>query len=243
MAQLWRCPVSWCTVRKGTPKDCMDHIRGGGGRMMFRGKSSRPAWNTFFRRGLLHVRCGRTPWNLSTREYQRTFSCSVTSTCRWCTITGSTCGVSRISHSGITTCPSCARCCLCRWLSLWMGCYRQPRPALGRYVRLGLRRSWESRPGRPDVLIDGFDQCMWCRRPLGTFWENSGSFGCQGGGGGFRLSASVATSVSGYKWVDLLSGRPPAVSVGVEVLPSEHGPSFGGGTRMDWSFRSLGLLH
>ena len=28
LAQLWRCPMSWCTVRKGTPKDCMDHVRG-----------------------------------------------------------------------------------------------------------------------------------------------------------------------------------------------------------------------
>ena len=32
-----------------------------GGRMMFHGKLSQPAWNTFFRRGQLHVRCGRTP--------------------------------------------------------------------------------------------------------------------------------------------------------------------------------------
>ena len=28
LAQLWRCPMSWCTVCKGTPQDCMDHIRG-----------------------------------------------------------------------------------------------------------------------------------------------------------------------------------------------------------------------
>ena len=27
LAQLWRCPVSWCTVWKGTPQDCMDHVR------------------------------------------------------------------------------------------------------------------------------------------------------------------------------------------------------------------------
>ena len=25
--QLWRCPVSWCTIWKGTPQDCMDHLR------------------------------------------------------------------------------------------------------------------------------------------------------------------------------------------------------------------------
>ena len=28
LAQLWRCSVSWCTVWKGTPQDCMDHVRG-----------------------------------------------------------------------------------------------------------------------------------------------------------------------------------------------------------------------
>ena len=27
LAQLWRCPVSWCTVWKGTPQDCIDHVR------------------------------------------------------------------------------------------------------------------------------------------------------------------------------------------------------------------------
>ena len=28
LAQLWWCPLSWCTVWKGTPQDCMDHVRG-----------------------------------------------------------------------------------------------------------------------------------------------------------------------------------------------------------------------
>ena len=28
LGQLWRCPVSWCTVWKGTPQDCMDHVPG-----------------------------------------------------------------------------------------------------------------------------------------------------------------------------------------------------------------------
>ena len=31
LAQLWRCPVSLCMAWKGTPQDCMDHVRGGGG--------------------------------------------------------------------------------------------------------------------------------------------------------------------------------------------------------------------
>ena len=28
LAELWWCPVSWCTMWKGTSQDCMDHIRG-----------------------------------------------------------------------------------------------------------------------------------------------------------------------------------------------------------------------
>ena len=28
LAQLWRCPVWWCTVWKGTPQDFLDHLRG-----------------------------------------------------------------------------------------------------------------------------------------------------------------------------------------------------------------------
>ena len=27
LAQLWRCPVAWCTQWKGTPQDCVDHIQ------------------------------------------------------------------------------------------------------------------------------------------------------------------------------------------------------------------------
>ena len=27
LAQLWRCPVMWCTVWKGTARDCIDHMR------------------------------------------------------------------------------------------------------------------------------------------------------------------------------------------------------------------------
>ena len=59
LAQLWWCPVSWCTVWKGTPQDCMDHVRG---HMMFHGTLNRPAFlNTFFRCGQFDVMCGRIP--------------------------------------------------------------------------------------------------------------------------------------------------------------------------------------
>ena len=26
LAQLWRCPVAWCIVWRGTPQDCIDHM-------------------------------------------------------------------------------------------------------------------------------------------------------------------------------------------------------------------------
>ena len=29
LTQLWRCPVSWCTMWRGTPQDCMEHLRNG----------------------------------------------------------------------------------------------------------------------------------------------------------------------------------------------------------------------
>ena len=39
LAQLWPCPVSWCTVWKGMPQDCMYHVRGC---MMYHGTLNRP---------------------------------------------------------------------------------------------------------------------------------------------------------------------------------------------------------
>ena len=41
LGQLWRCPVSWCTMWNGTSQDCMDHVRG---RTMCSRISSRLAW-------------------------------------------------------------------------------------------------------------------------------------------------------------------------------------------------------
>ena len=84
LAQLWRCPVSWCTVWKGTPQDCMDHVRGGGGGAHdipwdFKSASLEqflPPWT---------VR--RQVWSDSLKQLHSGIStdincCSVTSTCR-----------------------------------------------------------------------------------------------------------------------------------------------------------------
>ena len=95
------------------------------------------------------------------------------------------------------------------------------------------------------MLRDGCDGCVWWRHTLGTFRSSrSGSFGCPGGGG-FRLSASVAPGVSGSEWYWPVVGSASSGVGHCGVPPNEHSLSIsgGGGTRMDWSSRSLGLLH
>ena len=54
LAELWRCPVSWCAVWKGTPQDCMDHLRGAHD-VPWEVKSV--PWRSIFRRGQLPGRC------------------------------------------------------------------------------------------------------------------------------------------------------------------------------------------
>ena len=29
LVQLWRCPIAWCTMWKGSPQDCLEHLRNG----------------------------------------------------------------------------------------------------------------------------------------------------------------------------------------------------------------------
>ena len=29
LIQLWRCPIAWCTTWKGSPQDCLEHVRSG----------------------------------------------------------------------------------------------------------------------------------------------------------------------------------------------------------------------
>ena len=57
VAQLWQCPVSWCTVWKGMPQDCMDHVRGAHD---VRGMLSRPVLRSSSPRGQFGARCGRS---------------------------------------------------------------------------------------------------------------------------------------------------------------------------------------
>ena len=80
LAQLWRCPVSWCTVWKGTPQDCLDHLRGAHN-VPWEVKSAclekfLPPW-TVSRK----LSCGRILYLLSTPGYRRMCYCLVTFTC------------------------------------------------------------------------------------------------------------------------------------------------------------------
>ena len=72
LAQLWRCPVSWCMVWKGTPQDCMDHVRG----------AHDVPWEVKvdqFRdvrpRGQFGARFDQIHWRSTNPEYQPMFSC------------------------------------------------------------------------------------------------------------------------------------------------------------------------
>ena len=128
---------------------------------MFRGRSSRPAWRSFFLRGRFPGRCGRMRCLLSTPRSRRMCSCLVTFTCRWFTTTGFTSVVYLTSLSGRTTCRSCAHCCRCQWPCRQLGWCRQTLPVPGRCVRVILRKLYLDQLGLRDVLIGGDDQCVW----------------------------------------------------------------------------------
>ena len=119
LVQLWRCPVSWCTLWKGTPQDCMDHVRGAHD-VLWEGNSA----------SLEHF---LPPWTVTRQVWTDSL---------------------KPQHSGISTdillfsdirgLPHVAfRTNYMSQLRALLGCYRQPRPALDRYVQLVLRSLWE----------------------------------------------------------------------------------------------------
>ena len=105
LAQLWRCPVSWCTVWKGTPQDCMNHLRG--------------AHDVPSEVKLSSLEKYLPPWTVTRQVWSDSLSAQHSgiltdvllfsdSTCHWFTTIGYTNEVSITSHSGGTTCRSCA---------------------------------------------------------------------------------------------------------------------------------------
>ena len=60
LAQLWRCPVSWCTVWRGKPQDLMDHILDGHN---VPGEIRRVSLEMFF-----------PPWTVTRQLYEKSLS-------------------------------------------------------------------------------------------------------------------------------------------------------------------------
>ena len=101
LGQLWRSPVSWCTVWKGTPHDCMDNVRGAHD---VPSDIKSTSLDRFFRHGLSGARFGRIPLNSVTRGCQQTFFYLVKHSSLWFTTTGCSGGVCPINLSaGITS--------------------------------------------------------------------------------------------------------------------------------------------
>ena len=163
LAQLWRCPVSWCTVWKGTPQDCNDHL------------------------------CGshNVPWQVKTASLEKflppwTFTRKVWSDALSAQHSGISTDVllfsdihlSLVHHYMIhkrglphiafrrSTCRSCVDCCRCQWPCRQLGWCRQTLPVPGRCVRVILRKLYLDQLGLRDVLIGGDDQCVWRSRLL-----------------------------------------------------------------------------
>ena len=97
LGQLWRCPVSWCTVWKGTPQDCMDHVRGA------HDVPSDIKSTDWSHHGLSCAGCGWMPSNPVTLGCPQTFFCSVKHSSLWFTTTGCSRGVCPIRLSTGTT--------------------------------------------------------------------------------------------------------------------------------------------
>ena len=143
LAQLWWCPVSWCTVWKGTPQDCMDHIRG----------AHDVPWET----KLASLEKYLPPWTVTRQVWSDSLAAQHTS------------AVFHILLSGGTICHSYALCCRCRQSRRWSGWFRLTPPARVRCVRLDLRRSWIDLLGRPDVPFGIGDRCWLWSHPWRTF--------------------------------------------------------------------------
>ena len=102
LAQLWRCPVAWCTAWKGAQQDLMDHVR-------------------YAHRVPEEVQSVKLEtliplWTVTRKVYMESL------TSRHSGISNdillfSDIGLSPTSHSAIIICPSCALYCPCRRLS------------------------------------------------------------------------------------------------------------------------------
>ena len=114
MFQLWRCPVSWCTVWKGNPQDCIDHVRAAHDVPWIVKTANMeqfvPPWTVH-----------RQVWSESLKVAHSGISTDIL-LFSWNISTGSI----TILPSG-RTCLSYGLCCRCRWFCLWILRRRQLR--------------------------------------------------------------------------------------------------------------------
>ena len=79
LVQLWRCPIAWCTTWKGSPQDCLEHVRNGHDAPWV---SKTASIERYAPRGRSVARYGQIRYGSSIWAYQRICSCSVRSACR-----------------------------------------------------------------------------------------------------------------------------------------------------------------
>ena len=166
LAQLWRCPVSWCTMWKGTPQDCMDHIRG----------AHDVPWDI----KSASLEKYLPPWTVMQKVWSDSLAAQhsgiLTDVLLFSDIHLSLVHHYRIHKRGL---PHIAfrRNYMSQLRALLpfpavppaVGWYRPTPPARVRCVRLGLRRSWIDLLGRPDVPSGVGARCRLWSRPLRTF--------------------------------------------------------------------------
>ena len=148
--ELWRCPVSWCTVWKGMPQDCMDHVRGC---MMCHGTSSLQVLSSLSHRGWFSVKFG---WILSSpviRGSLLTYYCSARSIYRWFIIIVFTSVGYHISLSGRIILLVCESLCHRRRPCLSVIWCPRFSPVQFRCALLAPLSMNLSRRGRPDVTV------------------------------------------------------------------------------------------
>ena len=79
LVQLWRCPIAWCTTWKGSPQDCLEHVRSGHDAPWV---SKTVSIKKYAPRGRSVASYGQIRCGSSIQAYQRICSCSARSACR-----------------------------------------------------------------------------------------------------------------------------------------------------------------
>ena len=79
LVQLWRCPIAWCTTWKGSPQDCLEHVRSGHDAPWV---SKTASIEKYAPRGRSVASYGQIRYGSSIQAYQRICSCSARSACR-----------------------------------------------------------------------------------------------------------------------------------------------------------------